>query len=316
MQLAIKLVKSLPAWVKLAVRLAVTLGLYALLLFSVDATELLQLLGDIDWRWLSLALAIPTIGIPLSALRWQLLLRQYSVVRPYRELLLRYWSGSFYNTVLPGSVSGDVIRVSGLSRSGVPLATSTFSVLADRVIGLWICMVLGLLSAMWPSNLPHRYLLGAIFAVGIGGSVLGLWFLSQVQRWRWKRLDRPRSLLALTRVRPRPALVLLAVAFQWLVVLHLYVVALALHAPISLLACGVYMPAVVLATLLPISLNGMGVREAVLTLLLAGIGVSPERATLIGLMMMTTSTISSLPGGITTLLLSFWIKHDVQTSTS
>ncbi len=302
--------------VKLVIRLSVTVGLYALLLAAMNVGELAQLIAAIDWRWLSAGLAIPLVGIPLSALRWQVLLHHHGIDRPYRELLLRYWSGSFYNTVLPGSVSGDVVRVGGLTKSGVPLGLSAFSVLADRCIGLWLCLVIGLVSSIWPSRLPHRLLLGSVFAAGLSGSLLALWLLQYVPRGGWRWLQRALGLVALLRVRPSRSLLLLALVFQWLVIVHLYVVARAVQAPISLLASGLYMPAVVLAALLPVSLNGLGMREAVLVVLLAGLGVSREHAALVGLLLLLTSTISSLPGGIALLLLPLEIKQDVQTSTS
>ncbi len=315
MRRAVSAVKPIPSAVKLMLRLSVTVGLYALLLSTVNVGELTQLLAAIDWRWLAAGLVIPLVGIPLSALRWRVLLHHYGVDRGYRELLLRYWSGSFYNTVLPGSVSGDIVRVGGLTRSGVSLALSTFSVLADRFIGLWFCLLIGLVSSLWPSRLPHRVLLGVVFVAGLSGSLLALWLLQYVRRSRWRWLDRAQSLVALLRVWPGWSLLLLALAFQCLVIVHLYVVARAVQAPISLLASGLYMPAVVLAALLPVSLNGLGIREAVLVVLLAGIGVSSEQATVVGLLILLTSTISSLPGGIAALLLPLGIKQDVQSST-
>ena len=316
MRRAASVVKRIPPVVKLMLRLSVTVGLYALVLSTINVGELTQLLSAIDWRWLFAGLVIPLLGIPLSALRWQLLLHQYDVDRPYRELLLRYWGGSFYNTVLPGSVSGDVVRVGGLTRSGVPLALSAFSVLADRCIGLWLCLLIGLASSIWPSRLPHRLMLGGVFAAGLSGSLLALWLPQFVPQGRWRWLDRALGLVALLRVRPRWALLLLALAFQCLVIVHLYVVARAVQAPISFLASGLYMPAVVLAALLPVTLNGLGIREAILVVLLAGVGVSREHATVVGLLLLVTSTISSLPGGIAALLLPLGIRQDVQASTS
>lgn len=290
--------KRVPRVVWFVCRLVIAVVLVALLVRSLDMPALIRQMTDIDRRWLSACLVIPLLGIGLSALRWQAVLEMLGVRRPYGELLLRYWSGAFYNAVLPGSVGGDVVRVGGLARGGVPITSATLSVLSDRSVGLWAGMLLGFLSSIWPSQVPYRRTLGLLFGSIVAAGALVVWLAPMLRHSLPAWLGRYASVGAALAGLRWWYLIGLACMFQALVLLHLYVAARALHAPIPLLVCALYAPAVVFTTMLPISLNGIGVREATLVILLGGIGVAPETAALIGFLIYVTSAISTLPGGL------------------
>ena len=289
--------RRLPPGVWLALRLLTGIVLLALLLHSLNLQALIRQLHHVDWPWMGVAFVSLVAGILLSALRWQIVLDMLGVQRSYGELLLRYWSGSFYNAVLPGSIGGDVVRAGGLARSGIPLATTVMSVFVDRAIGLWVNILMGLLSSLWPLPAPYRGTLGLLFGAVGGGGLLIVLLAPVLWRYLPRRLQRLVELGPLLRERWRWSVLGYTALFQVCVVLHPYAIGLALHTPISMRIWSLYMPAVVLATLLPISLNGIGIREGALVVLLAGIGVSAETAALLGVLIYVTSVLSTLPGG-------------------
>lgn len=295
--------RRIPPYVWFWLRLAVAAGVMVWLIGSLDWATLRQQVQRIDWVWWTICIAIPLLGVAVSAVKWQGVLRILGVQRPYGELLLRYWSGSFYNNVLPGSVGGDVVRVGGLGRDGVPLTTATLSVLVDRLTGVWVGMLIGLLCCLWPINLPYRETLGLAFGGIVGGGLLSVWGLPRFCRFLPPRFQRYAEFVGLFR-QPRFLYTIgLACLFQSLVVLHLWAAMQAFRTPISLLACGIYAQALVVITLLPISLNGIGVREASLVVLLAGNGIAPETVALVGSTIYITTVLSSLPGGLAILKL-------------
>ena len=290
--------RRLPPGVWLALRLLAGIVLLVILLHSLNLPRVIGQLHHVDWRWLCVGFASLVAGILLSALRWQIVLDLLGVQRSYGELLLRYWSGSFYNAVLPGSIGGDVVRIGGLATSGIPLATSMLSVFVDRTLGLWVNILMGLLSSLWPHPAPYRGALGLLFGAIVAGGLLGVCLAPMLWRYVPRRLQRVIDLATLLRERWRWSVLGLAALFQVCVVLHAYAIGMALHTPVSMRYWSLYMPAVVLATLLPISLNGIGIREGTLVVLLAGIGVSGETAALIGVLIYVTSVLSTLPGGL------------------
>jgi uncharacterized membrane protein YbhN (UPF0104 family) len=71
---------------------------------------------------------------------------------------------------------------------------------------------------------------------------------------------------------------------------------LGLTQPLSVWFCVV--PLVALAVVLPISINGVGVRENALAILLKPHGVPPEPAIAVGLLWLATSVVLGLVGGV------------------
>ena len=64
----------------------------------------------------------------------------------------------------------------------------------------------------------------------------------------------------------------------------------------------ILMPPVILATVLPISIGGWGMRETAMVFTLSLVGVEPERAFLVSILMGVLSIVMSLPGGVLWLL--------------
>jgi len=62
------------------------------------------------------------------------------------------------------------------------------------------------------------------------------------------------------------------------------------------------MPPVILATVLPISIGGWGMRETAMVFMLSLVGVAPERAFLLSVLMGVVTVVMSLPGGVLWLL--------------
>lgn len=291
--------KRLPPRFWLALRLIIGTSLIIWLLRSLDWASFEHAFRQINWFWGAICVLIPLSGIPLSARKWHGVLHLFGVRIPYPRVLSLYWSGTFYNNVLPGSIGGDVVKIGGLSQDHVSLADATLSVLLDRLSGLWVGMLIGLLAALWPSNLPLREPLGLLFAGIVGGGLLGALLLPrflQALPTRWQRFA---ALGPMIWQRSFLVTLGLAAAFQSLVVLHVWAAGLAFQTPLSLLASALYAQALVVITLIPISLNGIGVRETALVFFLAGLGVPPEIATLMGFTLYVTGVLASLPGGLT-----------------
>jgi glycosyltransferase 2 family protein len=96
--------------------------------------------------------------------------------------------------------------------------------------------------------------------------------------------------------------VVLGLAFQALIVLATWALAETLGLGLSLALLAVVIPLVLIATALPISIGGFGVREGSYVALLAGAGVSSADATLLSLLSAAAMALASLPGGLVLLL--------------
>ncbi|MGC8551373.1 MAG: lysylphosphatidylglycerol synthase transmembrane domain-containing protein [Phycisphaerae bacterium] len=104
---------------------------------------------------LVIGLLILGLQFVLTAWRWQRLMRVQGMLLPWGQCLTLTFVGQFYSTFLPGTTSGDLVKIVYTSRLTGRKTASAVTVLLDRVIGLVALMVLGAVAAalqlLWQS---------------------------------------------------------------------------------------------------------------------------------------------------------------------
>jgi hypothetical protein len=190
--------------------------------------------------------------------------------------------------------------------------TAVLSVLADRVNGVLVLVAVACVGALTcPVALP-RWMTWCVAALGTGG-VLGLAALPLLRRllqapsFASSRFERPRRLLDATVALARsPRALLAATALSLLVqagnVVVVWMIGRDLGLPVPALYYAVMVPLVSLLTMLPISLNGMGLREGGTVVLLAPIGVGTGEALTLSLLTFAVFTAAGASGGLCLLL--------------
>jgi len=197
-------------------------------------------------------------------------------------------------------------------RSGRRLA-AFLSVLVDRASGLFILVLLaGVGVLVCPVPLPRwaPLLIAALTGCGAAGGLVLLLarrpagLLAALARRGGGRARVGRLVEALLSLRdlylPRPGLLLgttlLSVVVQAanIVLVVLIARALALDVPPAYFC--VIVPVITLLTLIPVSLNGMGVREGAMVLLLAPLGVGTAAAVSLAFLWFAAFSLTSLAG--------------------
>jgi hypothetical protein len=248
-------------------------------------------------------LAVGVLGVTqlLSSLRWQIIARPLGFERPLRQLTGFYFIGMYFNLLLPTSVGGDVVRACYLDgRSGRRLA-AFFAVFLDRLSGLLMLLALACLAAcLCPLDLPAWVRWGVWgTAAGVLVGIAALPLLAsqsekgarKVQRLREavRTVSCPRVLLSTSA---------LSLTVQCSNVLIVWLIGQAIHANVPGSYYWIIVPMVSLLTLLPISVNGMGVREGGMALFLAPLGVGNEIAVTLAFVWFLVQTVVSLGGGL------------------
>jgi uncharacterized membrane protein YbhN (UPF0104 family) len=276
--------------------LARSLGLVLLaaLLVAVGPARLAGALRSADPAWLALA-APGFAGFTLAkALRWYALLRQGGLRYPLGRTLEVYHASAFLAFVTPGRV-GDVAKAAYLKRDlGAPWSAGLASTVVDRLLDLCVLAWLAGAAAWWaaPPGPFRTLLLAACAALGAAGAALA-W--PPLQRAALRALHRlalasPRG-LRLRAAAERTADALAALWSPRLLGLALvtalgfaslfagaFALARALALPIGFAAAAYAVATASVVALLPVSVSGIGTRDAALVLLLAPHGVSAERA--------------------------------------
>ena len=128
---------------------------------------------------------IVLVSVALQYYRWYLLVRAVDLPFTVRDSVRLGLVGTFYNTFLPGSVGGDLVKAYFIAK-GQPgrRATAVATVIADRLIGLFgLILYAGLVGgAFWLANdskiVENDYLKTVIrVCLSIVGSTVLFWLL-------------------------------------------------------------------------------------------------------------------------------------------
>jgi len=126
----------------------------------------------------SLLFILLVVIIPLTALRWWMLLRAIQIKLPIKRSYLLTWIGNFFNTTLPGAVSGDLIKGYYLFKldRGEGKTKAAMTLVIDRATGLFGLIVMAFFALVfnWRLIFSHQNLqpLAIFIMVLFGGIVL------------------------------------------------------------------------------------------------------------------------------------------------
>ncbi len=302
---------------RLTLFLKAVFGLFLLwlVLRRVRLGESISLLSDVKAPLLVCALGFTAAANLLSVARWKILLRSAGAHIGFWRLFLVNLVGSFFSTFLPGSVSGDLLKVFYISsrRDSGRLLSAT---IVSRVLGMVVVSGAGLCVAPFADarlrGQPWWPLYLGMLGIGLAASVVPLVPGPDRVGMRVLALLRcPDRLLRLAtamlepvaewRARPVTAVasMILAALFQLtgpFIVLYCCAVAVGVRvAPADVATIAVV---ATFAFALPISLNGVGLAEGVYVVLFGLLGVSPERAFLIAVLLRLMLTTQSVAGGV------------------
>jgi hypothetical protein len=269
------------------------------------------------------AVGIFPITFFMTSLRWRRLMRELEIHISYYKTFVLVMVGSFYNTFLPGSTGGDVLKAVYVARLTPHRTRAVVSVLFDRVLGLIALIILGgSMAARQYANLAlHGFgsdpaarkceQVALICAVILACAFVGFYILFHPNlRHRFDPLigrlpgqKHIRHVLDVMEIyRKRPGLILWALLVSLPV--HITVVCSALLAgmafglPIQPMYYFVAVPVIVLVGAIPISPQGAGVMEFFAVLLLQKQGATVGQAVALTMSIRFVQILWNLVGGL------------------
>lgn len=307
--------RSAKSTVVSVLKVVVSAGLLWLLFSRVDIARLWSLARQASPIWLTGALLLYFTVVLASAVRWDVLLRAQHVRLPFSFLTQSFLVATFFNNFLPSNIGGDVIRISDTAKPAGSKTLATTVVLIDRGLGL-----LGLaLMAATGATLMQRMSVGPVgpgmLWAGFGAGAIivtpALLMPEMATRilqplrvfhaeWVDERINK--LTYALTRFKETPAAIAVcflgAVAVQALLVLFYVAVAHSMHIPIGFAELAVIVPVSFIVQMLPLSVNGFGVREATFGFYFTRLGLPLESALLVSFVGAALIMLFSLSGGV------------------
>jgi uncharacterized protein (TIRG00374 family) len=295
------------------VQAAVSAALLVWLLRGLDTHALGRLFATLPSWFYAASLAVVVGGQVLYAWRWWLLLSISGVDLPLSTAIRSYFIGIFANNFLPSTVGGDATKVYYLGRAH-GYRTIVASVVVDRMLGLGSAAVLAAAAAWLVPPVSARFvvlrLITTVVAVA-SCAIIGLTMSGTGGLSRWFKIFGPLAVQAagqLQRLRLEMAQLLRhprILAYATALVLA-YFVALALvygwfmnisgttHWTLLAIFTAVSMTGVL--SNIPISLNGLGLREQLNVWLFVPLGVPKEVAVAISLLLFGHVLLTSVGG--------------------
>ncbi|MFQ5582020.1 MAG: lysylphosphatidylglycerol synthase transmembrane domain-containing protein [Mariprofundaceae bacterium] len=287
----------------LLLKLLLSSALLAWLAWKLDLSAIFLRLQQIDLYWVALACLSLFVGQVLCALRWVWLARGLGLtVRVLRKIQL-YFLGMFLSLFLPSIIGGDVARGYLLARGRKDAGwQAAASVILERINGVYAltllvtaCMLFLALPGpwwwFWLSAVLFLWL-AMVFYPRIAGYLAQFKSPQWLAGWQALPLSAPEFRSAWWQSLP------LSVVFQLLVVQAHVFLGLAVGLELSWAAYGFMVCLVALASALPVSFNGFGIREAGYIGLAVHFGGSSEAAASMALLWVLVLVLTALPGGV------------------
>lgn len=288
-----------------------TIAIFYIIFKQVNIRDISTIILNLDQWLVMLATFLAVAAIVLSAYKWQILLEARSWKLSIIALTKIYFVGLFMNNFLPSSIGGDVMRIYEVGKRINNHSEATASVVLERILATF-----GILLPALFALLPNKNMLGSVgnytIYFFIGTTIFCLIFLKPTMLkpltripWQWWkkglfRLEEVYAVICSYKKSPTSLVKALvySVCFQLLIILINYVILRAMGINfITLWQCTLVIPIISAVSMIPVSINGLGIREGSYVLLFANLGLAAHQAISLSLIFFTIVTFISLPGG-------------------
>jgi len=224
-------------------------------------------------------------------------------------LISSYFVGLFFNNFLPTSMGGDVVRIYDVARYSRRPSASAASVIAERALSALAQGLIALLGLALGYDIAKRFSreIVALFAVLcivlaallFGDRLARRLNLSDPLSLKGKVVGVLESISFCLRNKSLALwVVFVSLFFHGVIVLINYMIFRALEAEVSLIYCSLVIPIILFITLLPLSINGLGIREWAYIYFFGRLGLSMAEAVAASLLFFLLLTLTSLIGGV------------------
>lgn len=296
----------------LGLRLAVSAVLVAFLLTRLDLSDMARYLARAD-PWLVL-LTLVTVFMDrcLMAGRWIYLLEALGIHAPRRKVIKIFFLSTFFGSFLPTGIGGEAVRAASFSRLTAKGVEAVASVFMDRALGMLSMLLTGLVAlALAYRVYSHPALLATVLTIS-AAAVVGLAFVLSPAVHR-KLMDRygasedgwrskvRRGVEAMGRYRSQPGaltfVLLMSVGVQVLRIFQAYLLSEAMELATPLVYFFCFVPIILIITMLPISVSGLGTTNLAYVALFGQVGMDPDGAFVLSVLILALGVIGNLPGG-------------------
>ena len=296
--------------ISLWVRALLTAGVLVLLATRIDVGDTAAALRRLNLPLAGAVLFLVAADRAVMIWRWIILLRARGVPVTASSAASIYLVSSFVGGYT--ALAGDAARAYSLSRRTAQGSEAIASVAVDRVLGLLAILVIALAGValagarMTTDSDAAFAAVAVVLAAGAGAVMFADRWFRAVLPSAWHetragaRLLRLADALAAYRDH-RPAIVavsILSIAVQLLRVLQAYLLGVAIGIDVPFSYYLLFMPAGLIALMMPISLAGFGAPQGLIVWLLRPRGVPESDALALSTLIVLSGIVANLPGAV------------------
>lgn len=295
----------------LAGKIAVTCGCLWYVVRQIKVDELLSEVGHLDVYWLVVATIFVAFQAPLVGARWGLITNALEPEVPPERLsafLAINMIATFFAQILPNVIS-DALRIWMLTQIRRGWRKGLTGVVIDRGVGVASLLGIGLAAlanaSAFTALSEYRPIVLAIFAILLFGGVAGLIFaplyaplLARLRATQWIAELALATRQVLIESPAAIHIVAIALIVHVLSIVDIWCLGRAFSMSFGVTDAATLFTLIVAITLIPITVNGWGLRELAVTAFLNAQGISPQRALLFSICFGMTFVVAALPGAI------------------
>ena len=283
----------------------------ALIVFVIrqaDWARLVDVLRGTDMVLFGAACAVFAAAIAANAWRWMAVMSHLGAPIGPRDAIVGSFEANFFNQFLPSSVGGDPVKALRAYDAGASLGRALLGVIIDRAYGLWfmslavVALIAGFRSPVIDAPaFPVVAIASVVAAVGaVAAIVVGALPLEQaLPRWLQPLWALVLGFSGVARDPRRLFVVVITLLVSNAVLLAAFLLCgLALGLVLGVVDGALVMFGMLLASVVPVSLGGWGVREGVAVLLLTATGASAAQAVAVSILFGLAMTVVALAGGV------------------
>lgn len=285
-------------WLMMALKVLVSASLIAYLLSKANVAAIWHAMVSANLLLVALSFLLHGVGYFSSVYRWRLLLDAQGYRVSVGYLLRSYAVAMFFNNLLPSTIGGDGYRAYDTSKCDIPRLKALATVVVERFLGMFALLVFAMLALALATELTTQienlwmwsFLVFSAMAFGI----YLIFFHSGKVPFLRRILDKPamrmvnKQVMKITesfapfrgKTRALTWGMLLSLLLQFNVIFHYFLISQALGLGIPLVKFLVIIPLSMFIQMIPISINGIGIRESFYVFFLSKIYGAPIEASL------------------------------------
>lgn len=274
----------------ITLRLGVSLILLTFLFYQIDRKGFLSLLKDVNPGFLTLAFLMMVFSYTAGLFRWGMLFKGVDMKLPFKRILSGFCAGVFFNLFMPSTIGGDLVRSVDLARQTQKPKEVIATVFLDRLSGYVGLVVMAVVALSFGYDFIKDR--SVILTVSIISGILAFTLLVLFNNYLFTKVNNLLSFIPRNKLRQALSSLhqqiyyfrkqktmlfnnlLLSLLIQVMMPLVFYFTAKALGVEIKLIYFLIFVPLISAITLLPISIGGLGLRDATTVFFFAKVGLA------------------------------------------